>query len=81
MALKQPDYIRITMNSKIPIIALTADVIPTDLEKCIASGMNDYISKPVEDDLLYSKMISLVENTFCEIKQYISCSSDNFCMI
>ncbi|MDP2387314.1 MAG: response regulator [Bacteroidota bacterium] len=57
------EYIRVTMNSKIPIIALTADAIPADLEKFMASGMNDYISKPVEDDLLYSKMVSLVENS------------------
>jgi CheY-like chemotaxis protein len=54
------EYIRQTMNSKIPIIALTADVTTVDLAKCKAVGMNDYIAKPVDERLLYSKMIGLV---------------------
>jgi CheY-like chemotaxis protein len=49
------------MNSKIPIIALTADVTTVDLAKCTAVGMNDYIAKPVDERLLYSKIIGLVK--------------------
>ena len=41
---------------KIPIIALTADVTTVDLKKCEAVGMNDYISKPVEERCA-SKMV------------------------
>ena len=52
------EYIRKTMNSKIPIIALTADVTSIDVAKCKAIGMDDYISKPIDEELLYSKMIS-----------------------
>jgi len=55
------EYIRNTMNSKIPIIALTADVTTVDLEKCKAVGMNDYITKPIDERLLYSKIIGLVK--------------------
>ena len=55
------EYIRTKMNSDIPIIALTADVTTTDLAKCTAVGMNDYLAKPVDDRLLYSKIISLVK--------------------
>jgi PAS domain S-box-containing protein len=55
--------IRATMNSAIPIIALTADVTTVDLEKCTALGMNDYIAKPVDDRLLYSKIVGLVKKT------------------
>ena len=54
------DYIRNILKSKIPIIALTADVTTVDVNKCIAFGMNDYISKPIEEKLLYNKMVELV---------------------
>jgi PAS domain S-box-containing protein len=55
------EYIRFTMNSSIPIIALTADVTTVDLAKCKSVGMNDYIAKPVDDRLLYSKIASFVK--------------------
>jgi PAS domain S-box-containing protein len=55
------EYIRKTMHSKVPIIALTADVTTVDLAKCKAVGMNDYIAKPVDERLLYSKIVSLVK--------------------
>ena len=54
------EYIRKTMNSKIPIIALTADVTTVDLAKCKAVGMNDYLAKPVDERLLYSKIIGVL---------------------
>ncbi|MBX7232681.1 MAG: response regulator [Bdellovibrionales bacterium] len=38
--------------SKIPIIAMTANVIKGDKEKCLDVGMNDYISKPIQIDHL-----------------------------
>jgi two-component system sensor histidine kinase/response regulator len=40
----------------IPIIAMTAESMKGDMEKCIEAGMNDYISKPIRRDLLY-KMV------------------------
>ena len=55
------EYIRNKMNSKIPIIALTADVTTVDLAKCKAVGMNDYIAKPVDEKVLYSKIVGLVK--------------------
>ena len=57
------EYIRKTMNSKIPIVALTADVTTVDLAKCKAVGMNDYIAKPVDERLLYSKIVSIVKKS------------------
>ena len=55
------EYIRKKMNSKIPIIALTADVTTVDLAKCKAVGMNDYIAKPIDERVLYSKIVGLVK--------------------
>jgi PAS domain S-box-containing protein len=55
------EYIRNTMKSKIPIIALTADVTTVDLAKCKAVGMNDYIAKPVDERLLYSKIVGILK--------------------
>lgn len=59
-------YIREKMNSKIPIIALTADVTTADLEKCKTVGMNDYISKPVNEKLLYRKIVDSFTNSIPE---------------
>ncbi len=56
------EYIRTVLHSNIPIIALTADVTTVDISKCKAFGMNDYISKPFDEKLLYRKIVSLVKN-------------------
>jgi PAS domain S-box-containing protein len=60
--LEATNYIRNKMNSKIPIIALTADVTMGDLEKCKAAGMNAHVAKPIDDKLLYKKIVELVIN-------------------
>lgn len=56
------EYIRKTLKSKIPIIALTADVTTADISKCKQIGMDDYISKPIDENVLYSKIVALVRD-------------------
>ena len=57
------EYIRKILQLKIPIIALTADVTTVDLEKCREVGMNDYIAKPVDERILFSKILEIIEKS------------------
>jgi CheY-like chemotaxis protein len=40
----------------LPIIAVTADAAPSQEEECLAAGMNDCVSKPLDPNQLYSVM-------------------------
>ena len=52
--------IREKLKSDIPILAMTAHAIGKEKQKCIAAGMNDYISKPLKREHLSTKIINLL---------------------
>jgi len=45
-------------NIEVPIIALTADAMPETYDKAIASGMNDYLTKPFVPDAFFNMVSS-----------------------
>lgn len=57
------EYIRKTLDLRIPIIALTADVTTVDLKICQEAGMNDYLAKPVDERILFRKIVAIINKS------------------
>ena len=60
LATKKVRELETISNSYTPIIAITANAMAGDREACLAVGMDDYISKPFQVDVLVEKMKTLL---------------------
>lgn len=50
------EAIRKNPQHTMPIIAMTANVMAEDVERCLAAGMNDHISKPIDPAAMYQTL-------------------------
>lgn len=50
-------------SEHIPIIAITAGAMKTDQQRCIDSGMDDFLSKPIDFQQLDALLVSLIQQT------------------
>lgn len=50
-------------DSHIPIVAMTANAMPKDREKCLNIGMDEYISKPIDINLLLDTISKFIPNS------------------
>lgn len=54
---KMPDF------AKLPIVAMTANVMQADRDLCLQAGMNDHLAKPIEPNALWATMLKWISPT------------------
>ena len=49
-------------SAKVPIIAVTANALASDRERCLSAGMDDYIKKPIDKQLIKKRLEGYLPN-------------------
>jgi signal transduction histidine kinase/DNA-binding response OmpR family regulator len=63
-ATKRIRAVNVPRARMIPIVAMTANVFREDIERCLKSGMNDHVGKPIDFDDLLEKLRKYCRRAF-----------------
>ncbi|MFV4221497.1 response regulator, partial [Mycobacterium tuberculosis] len=60
--------IRSQISATVPIIALTANVVKGEKERCISAGMNEFIGKPFDETMLIKSIARLTNRSLVAVE-------------
>ena len=60
------------VGGHIPVVAMTAYAMSGDRDKCLASGMDDYVAKPIQPDELFAALARLTATALPEIARVVA---------
>ena len=69
--------IRDELRLDIPVIGMTAHAMAGEREKCISHGMNDYLSKPINEDLLFKTINKYKQKKLLDLRYMKDISKGN----
>ncbi|MDR2189474.1 MAG: response regulator [Azonexus sp.] len=49
---------QLSKGQSVPIIAMTANAFADDRERCLKAGMNDFVAKPVDPEMLFGRILA-----------------------